>query len=376
MTAPVRVYYDTDADQSRLTGRTFAIIGYGSQGHAHALNLRDRGATVIVGLRSGGESWKRARAAGLDVRTVPEAAEAADVIMMLVPDQDARAIYEGGVAQGLRPGKTLMFAHGFNIHYGEIVPPDGVDVSMVAPKSPGHLVRSEYEAGRGVPGLVAVHQDASGDALANALAYASGIGCTRAGVIETSFREETETDLFGEQAVLCGGVTALVKAGFETLTAAGYRPEMAYFECLHELKLIVDLMYRGGLQFMRYSISDTAEYGDYTRGPKIITEETRAEMRRILDAIQDGSFAREWLDENRAGRENFERLRQEDRDHQIERVGAKLRAMMPWSEEGKRGSGEAMKRGSAKAQKHAPSGSEGAEKKPRGPRRPAHPLPR
>jgi ketol-acid reductoisomerase len=227
MTAPVRVYYDTDADRRLLAGRTFAIIGYGSQGHAHALNLRESGAAVVVGLRPGGHSWERARAAGLDVRTVAEAADAADVIMMLVPDQDARAIHEGGVVQGLRPGKTLMFAHGFNIHYGEIVPPEGVDVAMVAPKSPGHLVRSEFEAGRGVPGLVAVHQDASGRALANALAYAAGIGCTRAGVIETSFREETETDLFGEQAVLCGGVTALVKAGFETLTAAGYRPEMA-----------------------------------------------------------------------------------------------------------------------------------------------------
>jgi ketol-acid reductoisomerase len=379
MTTPVRVYYDADADRSRLDGRTFAIIGYGSQGHAHALNLRESGADVVVGLRRGGGSWERASAAGLDVRTVAEAADSADVIMMLVPDQDARAIYEGGVVQGLRPGKTLMFAHGFNVHYGEILPPDGVDVSMVAPKSPGHLVRSEFEAGRGVPGLVAVHQDASGEALANALAYASGIGCTRAGVIETSFREETETDLFGEQAVLCGGVTALVKAGFETLTAAGYRPEMAYFECLHELKLIVDLIYRGGLQFMRYSISDTAEYGDYTRGPRVITEETRAEMRRILDAIQDGSFAREWLAENRAGRANFERLRKADHDHEIERVGAELRAMMPWSEEGKRGSGEARKRGSAKAEKrekHAPSGSEGTEKKQRGPRRPAHPLPR
>ena len=331
----VRVYYDADADRRRLNGRTFAIIGYGSQGHAHALNLRDGGATVIVGLRKGGGSWSRATAAGLDVRPVAEAAAAADVIMMLTPDQDGRAVYEGGVAAGLRPGKTLMFAHGFNIHFGEIVPPAGVDVSMVAPKSPGHLVRSEFEAGRGVPGLVAVQQDTSGEALPNALAYASGIGCTRAGVIETTFREETETDLFGEQAVLCGGVTALVKAGFETLTAAGYRPEMAYFECLHELKLIVDLMYRGGMQFMRYSISDTAEYGDYTRGSRIVTDETRAEMRRILEEIRTGAFAREWLAENRQGRPNFERMRQADRDQQIERVGAELRAMMPWSEEGK-----------------------------------------
>jgi ketol-acid reductoisomerase len=371
--APVRVYYDADADRGRLAGRIIAIIGYGSQGHAHALNLRDSGAQVIVGLRPGGASWERAAAAGLDVRPVAEAAKLADVIMMLVPDQDGRAIYEAGVAGGLRPGKTLLSAHGFNIHFREIIPPAGVDVTMVAPKSPGHLVRSEFEAGRGVPALVAVHQDASGEALANALAYAAGIGCTRAGVIETSFREETETDLFGEQAVLCGGVTALVKAGFETLTAAGYRPEMAYFECLHELKLIVDLMYRGGMQFMRHSISDTAEYGDYTRGPRLITDETRAEMRRILEAIQDGSFAREWLDENRNGRPNFDRLRQQDRDHEIERVGAKLRAMMPWSEEGK---------GTEKAERHAPSGSEGteraekAEKKERRPKRPAHPLPR
>src|SRR6476659_6856955 len=332
----VRVYYDADADRRRLATRTFAIIGYGSQGHAHALNLRDRRARVSVGVRPRGRSADAARAAGLDVRTVAAAAADADVIMLLVPDQDMRAIYEAGVAPALGPGKTLMFAHGFNIHFGEIVPPADVDVAMIAPKSPGHLVRSEYQAGRGVPGLVAIHQDASGQALANALAYASGIGCTRAGVIETSFREETETDLFGEQAVLCGGVTALVKAGFETLTTAGYRPEMAYFECLHELKLIVDLMYRGGLQFMRYSISDTAEYGDYTRGPRVITAETRAAMRRILDAVQDGSFAREWLAENRAGRHNFEQLRQEDRDHPIVRVGAQLRAMMPWAEEGKR----------------------------------------
>jgi ketol-acid reductoisomerase len=339
MTDPIRIYYDSDADRQRLAGRTFAIIGYGSQGHAHALNLRDSGARVVVGLRPDSGSGDRARAAGLDVRPVAEAAAAADVIMMLVPDQDARAVYESGIRQALRPGKTLMFAHGFNIHFGEIVAPTGVDVTMVAPKSPGHLVRSEFEAGRGVPALVAIHQDASGQALANALAYASGIGCTRAGVIETSFREETETDLFGEQAVLCGGVTALVKAGFETLTQAGYRPEMAYFECLHELKLIVDLMYRGGMQFMRYSISDTAEYGDYTRGPRVITEETRAEMRRILDEIQNGSFAQEWLAENRAGRPNFERLRKTDKNHEIERVGAELRSMMPWSEEGKRASG-------------------------------------
>ena len=371
-TAPVRIYYDAEVDRSRLAGRTFAIIGYGSQGHAHALNLRESGATVVVGLRRSGGSWERARAAGLDVRPVAEAAEAADVIMLLVPDQDARAIYDADIASHLRVGKTLMFAHGFNVHYGEIAPLEGVDVSMVAPKSPGHLVRSEFQAGRGVPGLVAVHQDASGDALANALAYAAGIGCTRAGVIETSFQEETETDLFGEQAVLCGGVTALVKAGFETLTNAGYRPEMAYFECLHELKLIVDLMYRGGLQFMRYSISDTAEYGDYTRGPRVITEETRVAMRKILEAVRDGSFAQEWLAENRAGRTNFDRLRQADRDHEIERVGARLRAMMPWSEEGKLGSGEAGKQDSD----GAPESAQKAEKAPRRSKRPAHPLPR
>jgi ketol-acid reductoisomerase len=355
----VRVYYDADTDRRRLDGRTFAIVGYGSQGHAHALNLRDGGVKVIVGLRAGSKSAERAKAAGLDVRPVAVAAASADTIMMLVPDQDARAIYECDVAAGLAPGKTLMFAHGFNIHYGEIAPPAGVDVSMVAPKSPGHLVRSEYEAGRGVPALVAVHQDASGDALANALAYAGGIGCARAGVIETSFREETETDLFGEQAVLCGGVTALVKAGFETLTAAGYRPEMAYFECLHELKLIVDLMYRGGMQFMRHSISDTAEYGDYTRGPRLITEETRAEMRRILAEVQDGSFAKEWLAENRAGRPNFERLRQEDRDHLIEQVGAKLRAMMPWAEEGKGNEATARATGKERQPARRPAGVQG-----------------
>ena len=332
-----RIFYDTDADPARLQNRVVAVIGYGSQGHAHALNLRDSGvgARVLVGLRPGGQSWERARAEQLDVRPVTEAARAADVIMMLVPDQEARAVYESGIAPALQRGKTLLFAHGFNIHFREIVPPAGVDVAMIAPKSPGHLVRSEFQAGRGVPALVAVHEDASGNALADALAYAAGIGCARAGVFETTFREETETDLFGEQSVLCGGVTALILAGFETLTAAGYAPEIAYFECMHELKLIVDLMYRGGMKFMRYSISDTAEYGDYTRGPKIVTQEVRAAMQRILADIQSGSFAREWIAESRSGGRRFDALRKAGAEHPIEQVGAKLRAMMPWTEEGK-----------------------------------------
>jgi len=351
MTTTLRVYYDADANPARLAGRTIAVIGFGSQGHAHALNLKESGHAVLVGLRPGGASWARAQAAGLEVRSVADAAAAADIIMVLVPDQDMRAIYEGGIQQGLRKGKTLLFAHGFNIHFGEITPPAGVDVAMIAPKSPGHLVRSEYEGGRGVPGLVAVHQDASGNALADALAYAAGIGCTKAGVIQTTFKDETETDLFGEQAVLCGGATALVKAGFETLTEAGYPPEMAYFECLHELKLIVDLMYRGGMSFMRYSISDTAEYGDYTRGPRIVTEQTKAEMRKILEEIRSGQFAREWLEENRRGRPNFERMRAEDTDHLLERTGRELRAMMPWSEEGK----AAARQAKADAKRPAPA---------------------
>jgi ketol-acid reductoisomerase len=331
----VRVYYEGDADRARLQDRVFAIIGYGSQGHAHAQNLRDSGARVIVGLRPGGESWDRASADGLEVRPVADAARAGDVIMILVPDQEQRGVYESAIAPALRPGKTLMFAHGFNIHFGEIVPPPSVDVSMIAPKSPGSLVRSEYQAGRGVPALVAVHQDASGSALENALAYAVGIGCARAGVIGTTFAEETETDLFGEQAVLCGGVTALVKAGFETLTEAGYAPEMAYFECLHELKLIVDLIYRGGLGFMRHSISNTAEYGDLTRGDRVISPAVRAEMRKLLADIRSGAFAREWIAECRAGAPRFNELRRAAREHQIETVGAELRAMMPWTEEGK-----------------------------------------
>ncbi len=341
MASSVRVYYEADSERARLRDRTFTIIGYGSQGHAHAQNLRDSGAKVIVGLRPNGASWKQATADGLKVRPVADAAKAGDVIMMLVPDQEQRAVYETAVAPalGADPGKTLMFAHGFNIHFGEIVPPAGVNVSMIAPKSPGHLVRSEYQAGRGVPGLVAVHQDASGEALPNALAYATGIGCSRAGVIATTFAEETETDLFGEQAVLCGGVTALIQAGFETLTEAGYAPEMAYFECLHELKLIVDLIYRGGLGFMRRSISNTAEYGDLTRGGRVISPAVREEMRQLLADIRNGVFAKEWIAECRAGAPRFNELRRAAQNHQIEQVGARLRAMMPWTIEGARGSG-------------------------------------
>jgi ketol-acid reductoisomerase len=331
-TTPLTVHYQADHD--RLRDRVVAVIGYGSQGHAHALNLHESGIRVIVGLRPGGRSWNLAKAAGLDVRSVRDAAEAADLVMLLVPDQDMRDVYEADIRPALTAGKTLLFAHGFNIHFGEIVPPANVDVAMIAPKSPGHLVRSEFEAGRGVPGLVAVHQDASGHALADALAYAAGVGCTRAGVIETTFREETETDLFGEQAVLCGGVTALVKAGFETLTEAGYSPEMAYFECLHELKLIVDLMYRGGLGFMRFSISDTAEYGDYTRGPRVVDASAKAEMARILEEIRSGQFAREWLAEYRSGHTRFDAMRRADDQHPIEVTGRRLRAMMPWSVEG------------------------------------------
>ncbi len=333
--APVRVFYDADADISRLKNRVVAVIGYGSQGHAHALNLKESGVRVVVGLRQGGASWTRAVADGHDVRPVIEAARAADIVMILVPDQDARAVYEAGVGPTLGAGKTLLFAHGFNVHFKEIVPPNTVDVAMIAPKSPGHLVRSEYQAGRGVPALVAVHHDATGHAQADALAYAAAIGSTRAGVLETSFREETETDLFGEQAVLCGGVTALIQSGFETLTKAGYAPEIAYFECLHELKLIVDLMYRGGMGFMRYSISDTAEYGDYTRGPRIVTEQVKEEMRKILTEIQTGSFAKEWISENRGGARQFADMRRAARTHAIETVGARLRTMMPWTEEGK-----------------------------------------
>ena len=344
-------YYDGDADLGLLSGRKVAVIGYGSQGHAHALNLKDSGVDVAVGLPAGSRSRAKAQADGLPVRTPREAAAAADVIMILTPDTGQAALFRDEIAAGLKPGKTLMFAHGFNIRFGTITAPPGVDVSMVAPKSPGHRVREVFKEGQGTPGLLAVHQDASGNALADALAYAAGIGCTRAGVIQTTFKDETETDLFGEQAVLCGGATALVKAGFETLTEAGYPPEMAYFECLHELKLIVDLMYRGGMSFMRYSISDTAEYGDYTRGPRIVTDETKAEMRKILEEIRSGQFAREWLEENRKGGPNFERMRAQDKDHLLERTGRELRAMMPWSEEGK----AAAKQAKADAKRPAPA---------------------
>lgn len=329
------MYYDSDADLGLLQGKKIAIIGYGSQGHAHALNLKESGLDVRVGLYSGSRSRAEAEKAGLKVMDTADAAAEADVIMMLVPDQVQRAVYEKDIAPHLTEGKTLMFAHGFNIHFGQIVPPKGVDVTMIAPKSPGHMMRRVYTEGGGVPALLAVHQDATGQARERALAYARGIGSTRAGVIETTFAEETETDLFGEQAVLCGGVTALVKTGFETLIEAGYQPEIAYFECLHELKLIVDLMYQGGMSYMRYSVSDTAEYGDYTCGPRVINEDVRDEMRQILAEVQDGTFAREWILENIAGRPGFLAMRRLEAEHPIEEVGAELRDMMPWLQKGK-----------------------------------------
>ncbi|MGK3963178.1 ketol-acid reductoisomerase [Sorangium sp. So ce118] len=325
-----KIFYDNDADLSLIQSKKIAIVGYGSQGHAHALNLRDSGATVIVALPEGSKSRPKAQAAGLQVATVSEAAKAADVIMILAPDTSQPRIYNEQIAPHLGQGKTLMFAHGFNIRFNTITPPPSVDVSMIAPKGPGHRVRETYEAGGGVPALLAVHQDASGKAEAQALAYAKGIGATRAGVLTTTFAEETETDLFGEQAVLCGGASELVKAGFETLVNAGYQPEIAYFECLHELKLIVDLMYRGGLNYMRYSISDTAEHGDYVSGPRVITDQTRAEMKRILAEIQNGEFARKWIAENEQGRPNFEATRAKEREQRLEVVGASLRKMMPF----------------------------------------------
>jgi ketol-acid reductoisomerase len=325
-----RMYYDPDADPGALRDRRVAIIGYGSQGHAHALNLRDSGVQVTVGLAPSSKSRTLAAEAGLDVADVGDAVAGADSVMILVPDTAQKDVYDAEIAPNLRPGQLLLFAHGFNIHFKRIDPPDGIDVGMVAPKGPGHLVRSVYVEGGGVPALFAVHRDHTGTARARVLAYARALGCTRAGVLETTFAEETETDLFGEQSVLCGGTASLVKAAFETLVEAGYQPELAYFETMHELKLIVDLMYRGGLNFMRFSVSDTAEYGDYVSGPRIIDDHVRATMQQVLAEIRDGSFARRWIAENEAGRPEFERLREQDQNHLIERVGADLRSKMRW----------------------------------------------
>ena len=322
------IYYENDADMSLLEDKTIGVIGYGSQGHAHALNLHDSGLNVMVGLYEGSRSWETAESDGLKVGLVEETARESDVIMVLIPDHVQAEVYKESVLPHLLPGKTLMFAHGFNIHYEWIVPPESVDVSMVAPKAPGHRMREVFTRGSGVPGLLAIHQDVTGNAEGIGLAYARGVGCTRAGVLTTTFKEETETDLFGEQAVLCGGVAELVKTAFETLIEAGYQPESAYFECMHELKLIVDLFYQGGLEYMRYSVSDTAEYGDYTRGPVVIDERVKDNMQKILADIQDGSFAREWIAENDEGRPTFNRLRQENAGHPIEVVGKELRGMM------------------------------------------------
>jgi ketol-acid reductoisomerase len=324
------VIYDDDADLGKLDGKTVAILGYGSQGHAHALNLKESGVDVLVGLRPDSESVAKAEADGLEILPIAEAASRGDIVMILLPDEKQAEVWESEIADGIAEGNLLMFAHGFSIHFEQIDPGPGVDIGMVAPKGPGHLVRRQYKEGNGVPGLVAIHSDESGTARDLVLAYAKGIGCTRAGVIETSFKEETETDLFGEQAVLCGGVTELVRAGYETLVDAGYDSRLAYFECLHELKLIVDLMYEKGITGMRYSISNTAEYGDLTRGKRIIGEPTRAAMKEILGEIQSGDFAREWVAENRAGQENFKRMREEEAGHQVEREGRELRAMMDW----------------------------------------------
>ena len=328
------IYREGDADLGILKGKTIAVIGYGSQGHAHANNLKDSGLEVVVGLKKDSKSWKVAEEAGLRVTTTAEAAMTGDVIMVVIPDEKQREVYERDILPALEKGKSLAFAHGFNIHYGQINPPSFVDVFMIAPKAPGHLVRRVFTEGLGVPCLVAVYQDFTGKAKETALAYAHGIGGTRAGVIETTFKEETESDLFGEQTVLCGGVTSLIKAGFEILVEAGYQPEVAYYECLHELKLIVDLIYEGGLSLMRYSVSDTAEYGDLTRGPRIITEETKQEMRKILKAIQSGEFAREWILENQAQRPVFNALQNIEQTHPIEQVGKKLRTMMSWLKQG------------------------------------------
>jgi ketol-acid reductoisomerase len=322
--------YDKDADLSKLDGKTVAVIGYGSQGHAHALSLKDSGVDVVVGLREDSPSVQKAQADGLRVLPIADAASGGDIVMILLPDEKQADVWEAEIRDGIAPGNLLMFAHGFSVHFGQIDPGPEVDVGMVAPKSPGHLVRRQFVEGNGVPGLVAIHRDATGNARDLVLAYAKGIGCTRAGVIETTFKDETETDLFGEQAVLCGGVSELVRAGYETLVEAGYDPRLAYFECLHELKLIVDLMYEKGITGMRYSVSNTAEYGDLTRGKRVIDDRARAAMRDILAEIQSGDFAREWIAENKAGQENFLRMREEEKGHQIEREGKKLRAMMPW----------------------------------------------
>ncbi len=326
-----KMYHSEDCNLSALDGKTVAIIGYGSQGHAHALNLKDSGVKVVVGLYEGSKSWKKAEEAGLEVAVAAEAAKKADVIMILINDEKQQALYLESIKPNLTAGKTLMFAHGFNIHFGLIVPPADVDVIMIAPKGPGHTVRSEYVEGKGVPCLVAVHQDATGRALDTGLAYAAGIGGARAGVLETTFKMETETDLFGEQAVLCGGVTALMKAGFETLVEAGYDPQNAYFECIHEMKLIVDLIYKGGFSMMRYSISDTAEFGDYETGKRLITEETKKEMKKILTEIQDGTFASKWINENKTGRLHFNACRRIEAEHQLEQVGAEIRKLYDWN---------------------------------------------
>jgi ketol-acid reductoisomerase len=326
----MKIFYDRDADLEFLNGKTVAVIGYGSQGHAHANNLRDSGVEVVVGLRRDSGSWKKAESAGLTVLETAEAARRADIVMMLVPDEKGSELYESDIAASMKKGKSLAFAHGFNIHFKQIVPPAEVNVFMVAPKGPGHLVRSEYQKGRGVPCLLAIHQDPGGQTRDVGLAYAKAIGGTRAAVLETSFREETETDLFGEQAVLCGGLTELIRAGYETLVEAGYSPEMAYFECLHEVKLIVDLVYEGGIANMRYSISNTAEYGDMTRGKRVVGDETRKAMKALLGDIQSGKFAEEWMTEYRVGLPHFNELRKEAENHPVEKVGEKLRAMMPW----------------------------------------------
>ncbi|MDD5900657.1 MAG: ketol-acid reductoisomerase [Lachnospiraceae bacterium] len=330
-----KIYYQQDCNLALLDGKTVAVIGYGSQGHAHALNMKESGVHVVIGLYEGSKSWAKAEAAGFEVYTAAEAAKRADIIMILINDEKQKKMYEESIAPNLQPGNMLMFAHGFAIHFGQIIPPKDVDVVMIAPKGPGHTVRSQYQEGKGVPCLIAVHQDATGKAHEMGLAYALAIGGARAGVLQTTFREETETDLFGEQAVLCGGVTALMKAGFETLVEAGYEPESAYFECIHEMKLIVDLIFQSGFQGMRYSISNTAEYGDYITGPKIVTEETKKAMKQVLKDIQEGVFARNWLTENQVGCPNFNAMRRKEANHQLEEVGAELRKLYSWNNENK-----------------------------------------